>query len=382
MIRENFILSESEKKRILSMHRSASKNLYLKLEQKEDTGFGYVLIQPERGVQQEGYFNPKNVYILAYDRSMNGYTCEITERDEEGYPTDVKVNTEYTIPKYTPGSPETNEFFFGFIKRDKKSWDIEENEQVEYANVGNWLNTGIPLYAIWYEGKPQIVPCGWTTKFNWGSHNWEMPPINFNDLEVGKEINLTPFVDIVEFGKKYGYGGFPIYSTFPQAPWYKGRGGDTPPPPPPAEPVPLGDFFDNNISTPNEEAIISNEQFQKFKKFAETADLSKYNFFISASASKCRAGYKEADSSMGMWKDDKTNYAGVEVDPNADKADLGNLNLTKARAQNLKNFLIKSIPNLKNARFKVVAFGSLGTCGTEENNRKFRKVDLSVDKLK
>ena len=58
------------------------------------------------------------------------------------------------------------------------------------------------------------------------------------------------------------------------------------------------------------------------------------------------------------------------------------LNLTKARAQNLKNFLVANVPKLKDAKFRVIAQGSKGDkCGTEEENKEFRRVDLTVTTL-
>ena len=109
--------------------------------------------------------------------------------------------------------------------------------------------------------------------------------------------------------------------------------------------------------------------------------MSKFVFVIESSASKCTAGYKEANSAEGKWSDDKDNYPDVVIDSDADKNDLGNLNLTKARAQNLKNFLIANLPKLKNSKFEVIAQGSKGICGTEEENRKYRQVNLTVRKL-
>ena len=155
----------------------------------------------------------------------------------------------------------------------------------------------------------------------------------------------------------------------------------TPTPTPPAEPVPLGDKFANNISQPNRDAILNDPKFIEFKKFVEGNDMTKFVFVIESSASKCAAGYKEANSANGKWSDDKDNYPDVVVAEGADKNDLGNLNLTKARAQNLKNFLITNLPKLKNSKFEVIAQGSIGICGTEAENQKYRKVNLDVRKL-
>jgi hypothetical protein len=44
--------------------------------------------------------------------------------------------------------------------------------------------------------------------------------------------------------------------------------------------------------------------------------------------------------------------------------------------------LVKSIPKLKDANFEVIAQGSVGTCGSEEENRTLRVVSLTVQKIK
>ena len=151
--------------------------------------------------------------------------------------------------------------------------------------------------------------------------------------------------------------------------------------PPPPQPVPLGDKFGDNISTPTSDAILNDPKFIEFKKFVDGNDMTKFVFDIQSSASNCTAGFKESNKANGKWSDDKSEYPDVTVDPQADKNDLGNLNLTKARAQNLKNFLIANLPKLKDAKFRVVAQGSKGKCGTEEENQKLRRVDLTVTKL-
>jgi hypothetical protein len=155
--------------------------------------------------------------------------------------------------------------------------------------------------------------------------------------------------------------------------------GKKPTPPPP--PVPLGDKFMDNVSMPTADAILKDPKFIEFKKFVDGNDMSKFVFNIQSSASKCSAGFKESNKANGKWSEDKATYPDVTVDSQADKNDLGNLNLTKARAQNLKNFLVANVPKLKDAKFRVIAQGSKGKCGTEEENREFRRVDLTVTAL-
>jgi hypothetical protein len=206
--------------------------------------------------------------------------------------------------------------------------------------------------------------------------------IDFKDIPLNQETEFVPRYNVII--NKNTYIGLVVPTTFGFFAIPKGK--ETPPPnkipipTPPPPPSNFGDNFGDNISFPNA-STTEKPEYQAFVKFVNGNDISNYKFIIQASASKCRAKSIEGQG-VTQWKDDKTTYPDVVVDKNADMSDIGNLNLTKARAQHLKDFLIKNIPKLKDANFEVIAQGSIGTCGSEEENRTQRVVSLSVQKIK
>lgn len=402
MIKQSWNIGEEERKRILNLHETATKKLYLIKEQEnpvqgpgntqtaigKDEEFTYYISQPTMSVQNIDYKQPYFIYAKGSD---NNYICNVTEKDEDGRPTKVEVMKNRPLPNYSKG-----EFSFDLIKISKKDWDYREsNEVTKNAFLGEKteiktvfgvekeVKTGERYYAVtWKDGRLLTV----TIKPEGPTNNWTYPNQNFKDFDKLKSDTVTPFNPATDafLGKKIGYFSLVIptlVNSYPQP-----VGSDTPevpiqklPEPPP--PIQLGDKFLDNISTPSEKEILRLPEFMVLKRFVEGNDMSKYVFDIQSSASKCTAGFKENNSSNGKWSQDTETYPDVTVDSRANMKDKGNLNLTKARAQNLKNFLIKSLPKLKDAKFRVIAQGSIGTCGTEAENQKYRKVDLSVTKL-
>lgn len=407
MIKQTWNISADERFRILQLHENATKKLYLLNEQDppenpygatpggtpktkvgEDDEYVYFLSQPNQSVGADRVDFNKTYYIFAVSKDLTAYLCEITEEDDSGRPKKVKVLTDRPIPDV-----RKNEFFFNFI-REKKFFDYEPgNEITKKAFLGQGKDdyTGVSVneyyYGVtWFDGTPMaIIIANEGPTYNWG-YQRNNNEIYIRDLEIGSKTPFNPVYDVFVTDKGAKLGKV-IPSLFNSYRMPQGFNKEKPEEeitkivPNAPQPVPLGDKFADNISTPTAQAILSDPKFIEFKKFVEGNDVSKFVFDIKSSASKCTAGFKEANKANGKWKDDKSVYPDVTVDPDADKNDLGNLNLTKARAQNLKNFLIANLPQLKNAQFRVVAQGSKGTCGTEEENAKNRVVDLIVTKL-
>ena len=408
MIKQTWEISNEERNRILSLHESATKNHYLMSEQghdlfqgpgntsdvyDQDKDYVYFISQVSYSVTagRINWLMPYQIYAMNYNGSS--FQCEITGRDEKGQPTGVKVLTDKPLPKLSD-DPEINEFKIGLQKTSKDDYrynfgdELTKNGIIGEETEGK-IGTGRYLYGVVSRGRPATTVLDFDDKS--GRFNKEYD-INFNELEVGSITYFNPDTEgfyKVRGGKISGRFSAFLVTTFsgqqldPEFfnPDDKPDDDSTPTPTPPAEPVPLGDKFANNISQPNRDAILNDPNFIKFKKFVEGNDMTKFVFVIESSASKCAAGYKEANSANGKWSDDKDNYPDVVVAEGADKNDLGNLNLTKARAQNLKNFLITNLPKLKNSKFEVIAQGSIGICGTEAENQKYRKVNLDVRKL-
>lgn len=397
MIKQTWNINADERVRILRLHENATKNLYLISEQEpvqgpskdlvlsQDENYVYFLSQPNYAVTSD-YVDWKRQYFVYASDGEKSYQTTITSKDEKNRPTKVEVLKDKVLPDM-----RKNEFIFKMIKLSKRDGyydysygnEITKNAFLYQEQEASGLKLNRRYFAVnWYNGKPITVAVS-VEGGQFGKEN----VIDYDDLEINSETLFNPYTDVF-YSKKIGYFSLVLPTLVTSYPIGIGNEkpetpnetpGKTPTPPPP--PVPLGDKFMDNISVPTADAILKDPKFIEFKKFVDANDMSKFIFDIQSSASKCTAGYKESNKANGKWSEDKATYPDVTVDPQADKKDLGNLNLTKARAQNLKNFLVTNIPKLKDAKFRVIAQGSRGTCGTEEENQKMRRVDLTVTAL-
>jgi hypothetical protein len=396
MIKQTWEISNEERNRILSLHESATKNHYLMSEQDifggqstvydQDKNYRYYISQPSYSVGAD-YVDYTKLYFVYALGTEGAFQCEVTSKNEKGEPTGFKVLTDKPLPLLSD-NPENNQFQFEMIKTSKKTYDWGKGNEITTnaflkREMEGQLNTGGLYFGVLDtrggKYRPETVVVKEENNGRYKDYN-----INFDELEVNSTTLFNPSDE--GFYSKF-IGRFSLYlptlkSSYPIDP--EDFNPNKIPPietPNPPQPVSLGDKFANNISQPNRDAILNDPNFIEFKKFVEGNDMSKFVFVIESSASKCAAGYKEANNANGKWSDDKDNYPDVVVADGADKNDLGNLNLTKARAQNLKNFLIMNLPKLKNTKFEVIAQGSIGICGTEAENQKYRKVNLDVRKL-
>lgn len=402
MIKQNWNIGSEERVRILQLHENATKNLYILSEQNpvqgpgtpniaigEDENYAYFISQPSASVGNDYVDWTKPYFVYARDREK-AYQCSITQKDNKGRPMSVEVQKDKPLPDI-----RNDEFLFTMTKTSKKSFDynygndLTKNAFLFQGEESSGVMTNARYFGVlWSSGEPitvQISAEGPSRSWGYIQNN---NVIDFDALEVGSTTPFNVLTDV--FLTKKGGGMYfslvipTLVTSYPVSiGTSKPDKEPTPDPiPEPPQPVPLGDKFMDNISTPTASAILNDPKFIAFKKFVESADLSKYVFDIQSSASKCTAGNKEANKANGAWKDDHDTYPDVTVDPQADQKDLGNLNLTKARAQNMKNFLVTNIPKMKDAKFRVIAQGSKGEkCGTEEENKEFRRVDLTVTKL-
>jgi len=396
MIKQTWVVNEEEKRRILSLHENATKRQYLMKEQQIDAynnqniisagdsnnKFYYYVFQPLRSTSVQAIDWNSFYSVVAYD-GENAYITQVTEKNSEGIPTKFNVELDKPIPIWDPIELENNEFKFSLIKTEKYDfeWNYDYNEKTKNSLLYKDKNSR--YYAVFYRGDLMIAP----VEVEKGEGGWSFPYnrkegiIDFKPIKINSEIEFVPNYHVVS--NRYMYRGLTVASTFGFYPMPEGK--DIPPPitipTPPPPPSNLGNSFADNISYPSEN-IKNNPNYQAIVKFVKgNKDLSNYIFKIQSSASKCNAGLIENQGQV-KWKADKNTYPGVKVDPDADMTDIGNLNLTKARAQHLKDFLIQNLPELKNANFEVVAQGSKGVCGTEEENAKNRVVSLTITKVK
>ena len=398
MIKQNWNISKQESLRILSLHESATKKLYLMSEQEigakdnenvissnnKDDKFTYLVFQPETSgaVTQIDW---SKFYVVIADDGDNAYVTDIVEKNDKNQPTKFKIDYSRPLPRWDINNIQKNEFKFSVIKTGNKSirWNMDYNQKTKNSLVFNDGN--ISYYAVIIGSRLMVAPVVKEGPFEGWRYDYEQEGvIDLKSMEENGENEFVPRYSVV-VNKNTCYG-LVVSSTygFYEMP----KGNEAPPPPPeiipkptpPPPPSNFGDNFGDNISFPNA-STTQNPQYQAFVKFVNGNDISNYKFIIQASASKCKAKAIEGQG-VALWKDDKTQYPDVVVDKNADISDVGNLNLTKARAQHLKDFLVRNIPKLKDANFEIIAQGSIGACGTEEENRKQRVVSLSVQKIK
>ena len=400
MIKQTWNINEDEKLRILNLHESATKNLYLIKEQEilgkdnqnairsndKNDKFTYLVFQPKTstGVVNIDWNEP---YVVVADDERNAYVAQVVETDAKNRPIKFKVELDRPLPVWEPRDVRRNEFKFSLVKTGDKSYKINMDYDAKTKNSLVYKDAQYTYYAVIYGTNIIVAPVLNVRPVNNWDYTYEQEGvIDFNSLEENAQVEIIPRYSVFVLGKLYF--GLTVISTFGFYELPKRR--ETPPPPPPPPPpiiIPppppsnLGDNFGDNISFPSEN-IKNNPNYLSIVKFVKgNKDISKYVFRIQSSASKCKAGTVESQGTVN-WKDDKTTYPDVAVDPKADTKDVGNLNLTKARAQHLKDFLIQNLPELKNVKFEVIAQGSKGTCGTEEENAKNRVVALTISENK
>ena len=399
MIKQTWNISSEEKYRILNLHESATKNLYLLKEQEinpednenvirsndKNDKFIYLVFQPEKSTQVSGPFDWDSPYVVVATDRNNVYVAEVAEKDSKNMPIKFRVELNRPLPVWNPKNVNNNEFKFSFIKTGNKNiqWNMDYNDKTKNALLAE--DRLYSYYGVTFGDRILVAPLKKEGPYNNWSFDYEQEGvIDFKSINGNEQIEFVPRYNVIV--AKNAFMGLVVPTTYGFYQIPKGTEPPTPPPnkipipTPPPPPSNFGDNFGDNISFPNS-STTEKPEYQAFVKFVNGNDISNYKFIIQASASKCRAKSIEGQG-VTQWKDDKTTYPDVVVDKNADMSDIGNLNLTKARAQHLKDFLIKNIPKLKDANFEVIAQGSIGTCGSEEENRTQRVVSLSVQKIK
>jgi len=209
MIKQTWEISQEERNRIILLHESATKNLYLVSEQGHDPFQGpgsssYVLDQDQdymyfvsqvtysvtgtRINWQEQYF------IYAMDMGGSAFRCEITGKDEKGQPTGVKVLTDKPLPILSQ-NPETNEFKIGLVKTSKKTWKYTFGDKLTKNGLQGEekekdLGTGRYLYGVLYRGRPATAVVDFTSD-GVGTYNKEYD-INFTELEINSTTYFNP----------------------------------------------------------------------------------------------------------------------------------------------------------------------------------------------
>ena len=112
MIRQIWNISGEEKNRILNLHETATKNLYLLKEQEEvKEQVTYLIFQPETG-QAVQEVNWDLFYVVVALSSKNAYVAEVIEKTDKNYPITFKVDYNRPLPYWLPNNIRQNQFKF------------------------------------------------------------------------------------------------------------------------------------------------------------------------------------------------------------------------------------------------------------------------------
>jgi hypothetical protein len=208
MIKQTWEISNEERKRILSLHESATKNLYLMSEQDDvvqgfgnpsslydqDENYRYIASQPSYSVGS-GYVDWKQVYfVYAINNEGTSFQCK-HRKNEEGQPIDIEVLKDKPLPIFSK-NPEINQFQLGLYKISKKEyrWD-KGNELTQNALLGREMEgdlwTGGQYYGVFSAGwgMPETV----VVMFEQSGRYKQNYNINFDELEVGSTTLFNPF---------------------------------------------------------------------------------------------------------------------------------------------------------------------------------------------
>ena len=235
MIKQTWEISNEERNRILSLHESATKNLYLMSEQghnpfqgpgsssyvlDQDQDYMYFVSQVTYSVTGTRINWQEQYFIYAMDMDGSAFRCEITGKDDKGQPTGVKVLTDKPLPILSQ-NPEINEFKIGLVKTSKKTWKYTFGDKLTKNGLQEEekekdLGTGRYLYGVLYRGRPATAVVDFTSDDGGGRYNKEYD-INFNELEINSTTYFNPDTEgfyMVRGGKISGRFSAILPTTF------------------------------------------------------------------------------------------------------------------------------------------------------------------------
>ena len=111
MIKQTWNINEDEKLRILNLHESATKNLYLIKEQEilgkdnqnairsndKNDKFTYLVFQPQTSTRVVD-IDWNEPYIVVADDEINAYVAQVVEKDAKNRPIKFKVELDRPLP--------------------------------------------------------------------------------------------------------------------------------------------------------------------------------------------------------------------------------------------------------------------------------------------
>jgi outer membrane protein OmpA-like peptidoglycan-associated protein len=216
MIKQTWEISNEERNRILSLHESATKNLYLMSEQgdesvlydggastiyDQDENYKYYISQPNYSDIGDYLDWNRKYYVLATNSNGTSFKCNFS-KDEKGFPMDIKVLVDKPLPILS-ADPSRNQFQLGLLKLSKKNWDytrgneITKNAYIEEETTKGAMDTQLPtgneIYAVFFEraGRPTTVV---VAEENSGRFKADYD-INFLELKIGSTTLFNPWTE-------------------------------------------------------------------------------------------------------------------------------------------------------------------------------------------
>lgn len=413
MIKYNWNVTHEERERIIKLHESATKNLYIIKEQDENESIYYKIgatnLIIKGGKLYSASFDRKTgVYVpieeLSIAPSLRIESGSVVDNDESsrqssllGPATDRSSQAEtpmkqqydliQPIPYVTMGYQGTNkvpQLVFITVRESKK---IPENHEVSEDGVMTLNKTCIKInnkkYYYLY-----AYPSIFGTPVGGSANKGETKTLYFcltsdrglkfvvsDNFKEGESTDPK-----LQIGLEYTNKGKIVNSTGPyntteEAQSNCGQTVEVP------NVIPFEESFANNISNPDVTKPSIANAINNLRQYLKSGGKIK-SLKIVASASRVPAGSVENNPSNGKWKDNK-NYDNQVKGNNDDKT--GNLQLTKARAYNLYLKLLELIPELKNIPIELEGLGSQGDAwdnvdANAEKYRRHRKVNLIINR--
>jgi len=244
MRRNIFEVSEDEKRRILGLHESATKNKYLIFEdpmQKDvtpsqpqlkdgtepfanDTQYKYYAVSPSATEIAGVDLTAEDTFFVAIDLSTEDpYKATPTEFNDKNIPIKFDVNTKYTLPIYSQNIPiEYNTLLF-FITPNNGTVKYTPSPKAENARIENAGVNGI-IYDTTFLGwnmktdSPVIIPIEFHDWSEYGGDFSKVRPegmISYDELEQVGQAKFKPSFNVIykQKGRKTYYQGVTVPNT-------------------------------------------------------------------------------------------------------------------------------------------------------------------------
>ena len=226
MIKQTWNINEDEKLRILNLHESATKNLYLIKEQEilgkdnqnairsndKNDKFTYLVFQPKTSTRVVD-IDWNEPYVVVADDERNAYVAQVVETDAKNRPIKFKVELDRPLPVWEPRDVRRNEFKFSLVKTGDKSYKINMDYDAKTKNSLVYKDAQYTYYAVIYGTNIIVAPVLNVRPVNNWDYTYEQEGvIDFNSLEENAQVEIIPRYSV--FVLKKLYFGLVVISTF------------------------------------------------------------------------------------------------------------------------------------------------------------------------